>query len=37
MLIIFKKISRISSNISDDFLKRIVRGAMCPYKKGEGN
>lgn len=37
MLIIFKKISRISSNISDDFLKRIVRGAMCPYKEGEGN
>lgn len=37
MLIIFKKISRISSNISDDFLKRIVRGAMCPNKEGEGN
>lgn len=37
MLIIFKKISRISSNISDDFLKRIVRGAMCPYKEGQGN
>lgn len=37
MLIILKKISRISSNISDDFLKRIVRGAMCPYKEGQGN
>lgn len=32
-----QKISRISSNISDDFLKRIVRSALCPYKEGQGN
>lgn len=33
MFILFKKISRISNNISDDFLKRIVRGAMCSYEE----
>lgn len=37
MFIIFKKIFRIFSNSSDDFLKRIVRGVMCFYKEGEGN
>lgn len=33
MFILFKKISRISNNVSDDFLKRIVRGAMCSYEE----
>lgn len=37
MFILFKKISRISNNISDDFLKRIVRGAMCSYEERKWN
>lgn len=32
-----KKISRISNNILDDFLKRIVRDAMCSYKDRKWN